>query len=90
MLGRRHEHQKYLILLSNIVDAMETSPNGARFYIGHELGHVMRHDNPAQAVLRWPALRLPLLGAAFSRARESTVTCTASPAARPVKMQPVR
>lgn len=63
---------KYVILLSGIVDAMANNPNGVRFYIGHELGHIVRHDNPIQALLRFPALRLPLLGAAYSRAREST------------------
>ena len=78
-LGRR-----YVILLSGVVDAMETNPNGVRFYIGHELGHVLRHDNPLLGFLRWPALRLPLLGAAFSRARESTcdlhgLACSQSP-----------
>ncbi|MHB1751839.1 MAG: M48 family metalloprotease [Acidiferrobacter sp.] len=61
---------KYVILLSSIVDAMGGSPNGVRFYIGHELGHVLRHDNPLVMLVRWPALRLPLLGAAFSRARD--------------------
>jgi Zn-dependent protease with chaperone function/type II secretory pathway pseudopilin PulG len=75
---------KYVILLSNIVDAMDGSPNGVRFYIGHELGHVLRHDNILVAFLRWPALRLPLLGAAFSRARETTcdrhgLACSKSP-----------
>jgi Zn-dependent protease with chaperone function len=64
--------RQYVILLSGVVDAMAASPNGVRFYIGHELGHVLRHDNPVIALLRWPALRLPLLGAAFSRARETT------------------
>ena len=76
--------RKYVILLSGVVDAMASSPNGVRFYIGHELGHVLRHDNPIMAFLRWPALRLPLLGAAFSRARESTcdlhgLACSESP-----------
>ena len=75
---------KYVILTSNIVDAMDGSPNGVRFYIGHELGHVLRHDNILVAFLRWPALRLPLLGAAFSRARETTcdrhgLACSESP-----------
>jgi Zn-dependent protease with chaperone function/type II secretory pathway pseudopilin PulG len=64
--------RQYVILLSGVVDAMAPNPNGVRFYIGHELGHVLRHDNPLIALLRWPALRLPLLGAAFSRARETT------------------
>jgi len=76
--------RKYVILLSGVVDAMEGSPNGVRFYIGHELGHVLRHDNWLLALLRWPALRLPILGAAFSRARESTcdrhgLACSQSP-----------
>jgi Zn-dependent protease with chaperone function len=76
--------RQFVILLSGVVDAMETNPNGVRFYIGHELGHVLRHDNPLVGFLRWPALRLPLLGAAFSRARESTcdlhgLACSQSP-----------
>lgn len=64
--------RQYVILLSSVVDAMDSSTNGVRFYIGHELAHVIRHDNPVVALLRWPALRLPLIGAAFSRARETT------------------
>ncbi|HET9331223.1 MAG TPA: M48 family metalloprotease, partial [Steroidobacteraceae bacterium] len=63
---------RYVVLLSSVVDAMEGNPNGVRFYLGHELAHVIRHDNPLLWALRWPALRLPLLGAAFSRARETT------------------
>ncbi|MHB1952009.1 MAG: M48 family metallopeptidase, partial [Acidiferrobacteraceae bacterium] len=78
--------RKYVILLSGIVDAMDGNPNGVRFYIGHELGHVLRHDRPPVALVRWPALRLPLLGAAFSRARETTcdlhgLACSGSPEA---------
>lgn len=63
---------KYVVILSSVVDAMEGNASGIRFYIGHELAHTIRHDNVALSVLRWPALRLPLLGAAFSRSREST------------------
>jgi Zn-dependent protease with chaperone function/type II secretory pathway pseudopilin PulG len=64
--------RKYVVLLSTVVDAMDKNPNGIRFYVGHELGHVVRHDNPVLWALRWPALRFPLIGASFSRAREST------------------
>ena len=64
--------RKFVILLSSVVDAMDENSSGIRFYVGHELGHVLRHDNPLLWVLRWPALRFPLIGAAFSRAREST------------------
>lgn len=76
--------RQFVILLSGVVDAMAPNPNGVRFYIGHELGHILRHDNPVIAFLRWPALRLPLLGAAFSRARETTcdlhgLACSESP-----------
>lgn len=76
--------RQFVILLSGVVDAMAPNPNGVRFYIGHELGHILRHDNPVIACLRWPALRLPLLGAAFSRARETTcdlhgLACSESP-----------
>jgi Zn-dependent protease with chaperone function/type II secretory pathway pseudopilin PulG len=75
--------RKYVVLLSSVVDAMEANPSGVRFYIGHELAHVIRHDNPLQHLLRWPAQWLPILGAAFSRARESTcdqhgMACSAS------------
>ena len=73
-----------VVLYSNVVDAMEGQAGGVEFYIGHELGHVLHHDNPLMAWLRWPALRLPLLGAARSRARESScdlhgLACTPSP-----------
>ena len=75
--------RKFVVLLSGVVDAMDENPNGVRFYVGHELGHILRHDNPIIWVLRRPALLLPLLGAAFSRARESTcdlhgLTCSDS------------
>jgi type II secretory pathway pseudopilin PulG len=60
-----------VVLLSNTVDAMQSHPDGVRFYIGHELAHLrMKHLDGA--VWRWPVLWLPLLGAAYSRAREST------------------
>ncbi|MCH4092138.1 M48 family metallopeptidase [Acetobacter sp.] len=62
---------QYIVLLSDTVDAMSTNPDGIRFYLGHELGHLrMRHLG--KTFLRWPALWLPLLGAAYSRARETT------------------
>jgi Zn-dependent protease with chaperone function len=64
--------RKYVVLLSTVVDAMDKNSNGIRFYVGHELGHVVRHDNVILWLLRWPALRFPLIGASFSRAREST------------------
>ncbi len=74
---------QYVVLLSTVVDAMSKHPDGVRFYIGHELGH-LRMKHLSGHFLRWPAQWLPLLGAAYSRARESTcdrhgLACSGSP-----------
>ena len=62
---------QYVVLMSDVVDAMDTHADGVRFYIGHELGH-LRMKHLTGQLLRWPVLWLPLLGAAYSRARETT------------------
>jgi Zn-dependent protease with chaperone function/type II secretory pathway pseudopilin PulG len=74
---------QYVVLLSDVVDAMSQRPDGLRFYIGHELGHI-RMKHLTGHLLRWPVLWLPLLGAAYSRARETTcdrhgLACSGSP-----------
>jgi Zn-dependent protease with chaperone function/Tfp pilus assembly major pilin PilA len=74
---------EYVVLLSDTVDAMKDHPDGAAFYIGHELGH-LRMKHLGKQLLRWPALWLPLLGAAYARAKESTcdrhgLACSSSP-----------
>lgn len=75
--------QQFVVLLSSVVDAMADHPDGVRFYIGHELGHLRRKHLNGH-LLRWPALWIPLLGAAYSRARESTcdrhgLACSTTP-----------
>lgn len=52
-----------------MVDAFSSRPGAVNFYIGHELGHI-RQRHLRWAPLLWPASLLPLLGAAYSRARE--------------------
>ena len=74
---------QFVVLMSNVVDAMDKHADGMRFYIGHELGH-LRMKHLSGHLLRWPVLWLPLLGAAYSRARESTcdrhgLACSGSP-----------
>ena len=74
---------QYVVLLSDVVDAMAQHEDGVRFYLGHELGH-LRMKHLTGHLLRWPVLWLPLLGAAYSRARESTcdrhgLACSSSP-----------
>jgi len=74
----------FVVLLSDVVDAMDGDSDGIRFYIGHELGHIKRKHIRGN-LLRWPVLWLPLIGAAYSRSRESTCdlhgrACCESPA----------
>ncbi|HEV8314336.1 MAG TPA: M48 family metalloprotease [Burkholderiaceae bacterium] len=61
----------FVVLLSDVVDAMEAQPEGVNFYIGHELGHIRMKHLTGQ-LWRWPVLWLPLIGAAYARAKEST------------------
>lgn len=74
---------QYVVLMSGVVDAMDKHVDRVRFYIGHELGH-LRTKHLCGQFFRWPVLWLPLLGAAYSRARESTcdrhgLACSTSP-----------
>ena len=63
--------QSFLVLYSDVVDALESRPGALNFYLGHELGHVHRgHLSWRPALL--PASFLPLLGPAYHRACEST------------------
>jgi Tfp pilus assembly protein PilE len=61
----------FIVLYSDVVDALDQDPDAVEFYIGHELGHIHRKHIQWRWVL-WPAAILPLLGAAYSRAREYT------------------
>lgn len=64
---RRH----YIVLFSDMIDAVQDNPDAVRFYIGHELGHIKRNHllwQPIMAPVSW----LPLIGAAYSRSREKT------------------
>jgi Zn-dependent protease with chaperone function/type II secretory pathway pseudopilin PulG len=61
----------YLVLYADVVDALESSPDALNFYIGHELGHV-RQGHLIWGPILFPAMILPLLGAAYSRSREYT------------------
>ena len=74
---------QYVVLMTDVVDAMDKHDDGVSFYIGHELGH-LRKKHLSGGLLRWPVLWLPLLGAAYSRARETTcdrhgLACCKSP-----------
>lgn len=75
--------RNFLVLLSDVVDALDERPDSIDFYIGHELGHI-RQKHLSWGVILAPALFLPWLGAAYSRAREYTcdrhgLACCADP-----------
>jgi Zn-dependent protease with chaperone function/type II secretory pathway pseudopilin PulG len=61
----------FLVLYSDVVDGLADSPDALNFYIGHEIGHIKQKHLTWSAVLL-PASLLPLVGAAYSRAREYT------------------
>lgn len=70
-LATRFLGRNFIVLFSDVVDALEDHPDALNFYIGHEIGHLKRNH------LRWapllsPASMLPLIGAAYARAREYT------------------
>ncbi|BBL72438.1 M48 family metallopeptidase [Methylogaea oryzae] len=61
----------YIALYSDVVDALDDRPDAMDFYIGHELGHIKRKHLMWKTLLL-PVSWLPLLGAAYARACEST------------------
>lgn len=63
--------RNFIILFSDVVDAFDDHPDALNFYIGHEIGHIKRNHMGWAAVI-FPASFLPLIGAAYSRAREYT------------------
>lgn len=82
-LATRFLGRHFIVLYSDVVDALDERPEAVNFYIGHELGHIARRHLVWAPVL-FPAGLLPLLGAAYSRAREYTcdrygLACCASP-----------
>jgi Zn-dependent protease with chaperone function/type II secretory pathway pseudopilin PulG len=63
--------RNFLVLYSDVVDGLADNPDALNFYIGHEIGHIKRKHMTWHTVLM-PASVLPLVGAAYSRAREYT------------------
>lgn len=70
-LATRFLGRNFVVLFTDVVDALEDNQNAIDFYIGHELGHIHRKH----LVWGWfiaPASVLPLLGTALRRAEEYT------------------
>lgn len=67
----RFLNRHFVVLFSDIVDALKDNPAAMSFYIGHELGHIHRKHLIWGPIL-FPGAILPLIGAGYSRAREYT------------------
>ncbi|QXE91273.1 M48 family metallopeptidase [Geomonas subterranea] len=63
--------RNFVVLYSNVIHALADRPDSINFYIGHELGHI-KQKHLQWAPFLWPASLFPLIGAAYSRAREYT------------------
>lgn len=61
----------FVVLFTDVVDALEDQPGAIDFYIGHELGHIHR-KHLSWSTFLFPASVLPILGAALRRAEEYT------------------
>lgn len=70
-LACRFLRRDYVVLFSDIVDALADRPAALDFYLGHELGHIQRGHVRRLGFLA-PARALPLIGTAYARAREYT------------------
>jgi Zn-dependent protease with chaperone function len=62
---------KFLVIYSSLLDACEDNEGARAMVIGHELGH-LKAGHLRWNWLIWPALFIPFLGNALSRAREYT------------------
>ncbi len=70
-LATRFRGRHFVVLFTDVVDALEDHPGALDFYIGHELGHIHRKHLLWRTFLM-PASILPLLGTALRRAEEYT------------------
>jgi Tfp pilus assembly major pilin PilA/Zn-dependent protease with chaperone function len=70
-LATRFLGRHFVVLFTDVVDALEDQQGAIDFYIGHELGHIHR-KHLLWSTFLFPASILPLLGSALRRAEEYT------------------
>lgn len=67
----RHAGRHFVVVYSDMLEALGPDSAEMRFLLGHEIGHIQR-QHVFKRLLLAPALFLPILGPAYSRACEST------------------
>ncbi len=70
-LATRFLGRNFIVLFTDVVDALEENQDAIDFYIGHELGHIHRKHLTRSWFIA-PASMLPLLGTGMRRAEEYT------------------
>ncbi|NOQ76889.1 MAG: M48 family metalloprotease [Methylococcaceae bacterium] len=70
-LATRFRGRNFVVLFTDVVDALESQPSAIDFYIGHELGHLHRKHIQWGSYLFF-ASWVPLLGPAYRRSQEYT------------------
>ena len=70
-LATRFRGRNFVVLFTDVVDALEKQSGALDFYIGHELGHLHRKHLQWHTFLMFAAW-VPLLGAAYRRSQEYT------------------
>lgn len=70
-LATRFLRRNFIVLFTDVLDALSKEPAALDFYVGHELGHIHRNHLGWNTLL-FPALTLPVLGTAYRRAQEYT------------------
>lgn len=67
----RHSGRNFVVIYSNLLEALGYDSPQVRFLIGHEIGHV-RRNHILKRLLLMPSVFVPLLGKAYHRACEAT------------------
>lgn len=70
-LATRFLRRNYVVLFSDVVDALDDNKEAIAFYIGHELGHI-RRNHLLWAPLLAPLKFIPLLAPGYRRTQEYT------------------
>ncbi|MGP4843970.1 pilin [Marinobacter sp. 1Y8] len=70
-LATKFRGRHFVVLFTDVVDALDDQPGAIDFYIGHELGHIHRKHLTWRSFVM-PASILPVLGPALRRAEEYT------------------